>query len=222
MVFCFCIGQNGPVPRQKAHLAQLGKMMFGTGHIASRWPISAIRSWLKAGIEMRLALPSGQIEKVTAASKPAEVLSDISQQIGKSEPDSQAAPQTASTVSPDQEAALKLIEALREFLKAQQLSASKSPERVTVRDAVWLLMSFGCVFLVLLLVPEAWLKSETTKFLLDKIAPWCLSLGAITAILKSPQGVIEWSRQSQLRWVVPIVLAALLFFTIPIVTLKPI
>jgi hypothetical protein len=115
----------------------------------------------------------------------------------------------------------KLIDALREFLKSEQVPKSNAPASVTLADAVWLLMAFASLLLIFLWVPEVWLKGEGVKFVLDKVAPWFLNLGAIAAILKSPDQVIAATRNTRFRWLVAAALLLLVCSAYPFITLRP-
>lgn len=116
----------------------------------------------------------------------------------------------------------KLIEALREFVKAQQSAKPSARQKLKFIDGAWLLMGFASIMLFLELMPDLFFKSEAGKLVLDRVLPWFLNLGALAAILKSPDTVLEAARNPHFRWTVPVVFVFLFVITRDLFTLNPV
>lgn len=114
----------------------------------------------------------------------------------------------------------RLLTALREFIRQENTPRSEAPVRVSLQDAIWLIMAFGCIFLALSQIDQTWLSSEIPKLLIDKILPWFLSIGAIATVFKSPESVLAVTRNSRFRWTILPVLLLLFLGALPLYKVK--
>jgi len=130
-------------------------------------------------------------------------------------------PETKMPDSGPVDADKKLIDALRAFINAGASKQADPPPHVSIRDAIWLLMAFACIPLALSLLPHTWFTGESTKFIVDKVVPWFLNLGAVATILKSPDSVLAATRSSRFRWIIAVLLLLLGFTAYPAFTVKP-
>ena len=123
--------------------------------------------------------------------------------------------------SPRTDADQHLLNALREFIKQEQIPTTAILPNLSTSDALWLFMIFACVFLSLYQIDRVWLSGDIPKLVVDKVLPWFLSFGAIATILKSPESVLKVTRNSPYRWIIlPLVLllfigALLIFKVVP-------
>lgn len=113
-----------------------------------------------------------------------------------------------------------LIEALRSFIRTAH-EPEPPASQIRLSDAVWLLLLFACISLALGLLPATWLTSERGKFAVDKVIPWFLSLGAVSAIIKSPDTVLGTTRNWKFRWCIGVVFVLLLSVIFPAFEVRP-
>lgn len=123
--------------------------------------------------------------------------------------------------APASDADQQLLSALREFIRWQGLPKTETVTRVSIRDALWLLISFFCVFLALYQIDASWLNDEVPKLIMDKVLPWFLSLSTIAAVLKSPDSVLKITRHGKFRWIVVPLSLLLLAAVLPFFKIKP-
>jgi len=116
----------------------------------------------------------------------------------------------------------QLIDALRNFIKAVGAPAPQTTPQINVWDGIWLLLAFGCVSLALSLVPEHVYSSEWIKSVIEKASPWFLNVGAIAAILRSPEAVLSATRRSRVRWSVAVLFVLLALASYPMFITRPV
>ncbi|HWH59578.1 MAG TPA: hypothetical protein VN682_18260 [Terriglobales bacterium] len=114
-----------------------------------------------------------------------------------------------------------LLDALHRFIKEEASAKPDAPIKFRVADLLWLLTFFLCIWLGVYLLGQSFSSDEASKFVFDRVLPWFLNFGAIATVLKSPDSVLAFVRNSVYRWIIVPVLALFSFAATPVFKIAP-